>query len=125
MAVQLIQQPGGRRAIQKYGSGRFVVSGADFSGSVIVLLSHTVSWPVATIDDLTPGAFDLLVPQAGAIDVCLLGCGARTAFLPRALRAFFKDVGLHVEPMDTGAACRTFNVLAAEGRALVAALIAV
>jgi uncharacterized protein len=45
--------------------------------------------------------------------------------VPPALRAALRGAGIAVEPMDTGAACRTFNVLLAEGRRVAAALIAV
>jgi uncharacterized protein len=45
--------------------------------------------------------------------------------LPAALRTALKAAGISSDPMDTGAACRTYNVLAGEGRAVAAALIAV
>ena len=54
MAVQLIRQGGGRRSIQKYGGGRFTVSGATFAGSILLLPNETLPWPVAAFDELTP-----------------------------------------------------------------------
>jgi uncharacterized protein len=47
------------------------------------------------------------------------------AMIPAALRAALRAKGIVIEPMDTGAACRTYNVLAAEGRKVAAAVIAV
>ncbi|HET6224238.1 MAG TPA: Mth938-like domain-containing protein, partial [Dongiaceae bacterium] len=61
----------------------------------------------------------------GTIDLLLVGCGARMAPLPPALRQALRQIGVVMEPMDTGAACRTYNVLMAEGRRVCAALIAV
>jgi uncharacterized protein len=125
MAVQLIRQGGERPTIRKYGGGTFVVAGVKVAGSVLVLPGGPRAWPVASFVDLTPDVFSPLAEIAGQIDVCLLGCGAQVERVPKNLRDHFRAVGLHVEAMDTGAACRTFNVLAAEGRALAAALIAV
>lgn len=66
-----------------------------------------------------------MLALAGKVDVCLLGAGPRLLPIPRALRTALKDAGVPTDPMDTGAACRTYNVLAGEGRAVAAALIAV
>lgn len=59
------------------------------------------------------------------IDVILFGTGARQIFLKPELKKSLKDQGLFIETMDTGAACRTFNVLMAEGRRAAAALLPV
>ena len=66
----------------------------------------------------------MLAPDAG-VDLLLLGCGAAMRPVAPALRAALRKAGIAVEPMDTGAACRTFNVLLAEGRRVAAALVAV
>jgi len=55
----------------------------------------------------------------------LIGCGARIARVPEALRAQLRKRGIVVEPMDTGAACRTYNLLIAEGRRVAGAFVAV
>lgn len=126
MAVQLIRQGGGgRQVIQAYGGGGFRVSGAAYRGSILVLPDATQAWDVAAFAALTPNAFAPLFARAAALDLCLVGCGARTLMLPAEVRAAARAAGLHLDVMDTGAACRTYNVLAAEGRALAAALIAV
>ena len=62
--------------------------------------------------------------QVGGIDLLLLGCGARMAMVPAAVRQYLRAAGVVVEGMDTGAACRTYNVLMADGRRVAAALIA-
>jgi uncharacterized protein len=119
--------PAGRQIVESYGGGRFRVSGSVFEGSVLVLTDRTVAWPVTNVSAIT---FEDLAAvaeaaRAGTIDLLLVGCGARMAPLPPALRRSFRDLGVVLEPMDTGAACRTYNVLMAEGRRIAAALIAI
>ena len=55
----------------------------------------------------------------------LIGCGARGGFIPPALRDGLKAQGLVCDAMDTGAACRTYNVLLSESRRVAAALLPV
>ena len=95
-----------------------------YRGSVIVTPRTTILWPVTRLEDqLTAESFAPLQALEPTIDVCLLGCGARMQRLPAALRAALKQQGLSPEPMDTGAACRTYNMLVAEGRMVAAALL--
>jgi uncharacterized protein len=63
--------------------------------------------------------------ENGSVNLLLIGCGPRMAMIPAALRASLRAKGVVIEPMDTGAACRTYNVLMAEGRLVAAALIPV
>ena len=60
-----------------------------------------------------------------SFEILLLGCGPQIAFLDPLLRQAIRDRGVKVEVLDSGAACRTFNLLVTEGRAVAAALIAV
>jgi uncharacterized protein len=57
--------------------------------------------------------------------ILVIGCGERFLPPPKGLRDDLRKAGIALEWMDTGAACRTFNVLLAEDRGAVAALIAV
>ncbi len=118
--------PEGRQIIQSYAGGAFKVSGQTYEGAVIVTPTATEIW--AAPDDfsaLTAGHFEPLLTRAADIDVVLLGCGAHGVFFPPAFRAALKAGGLSVDAMDTGAACRTYNVLMAEGRRVAAALLPV
>jgi uncharacterized protein len=63
--------------------------------------------------------------RAGEIDLLLVGCGPRMMQIPAGLRGAIRATGVVIEAMDTGAAARTYNVLAAEGRKVAAAMIAV
>jgi uncharacterized protein len=119
--------PAGRQIVESYGSGRFRVSGRVFEGSILILTDRTAAWPVADIASMTLDGLAAVAEaaRAGTIDLLLVGCGARMAPIPAQVRRALRDVGVVMEPMDTGAACRTYNVLMAEGRRVAAALIAI
>lgn len=119
------QAPPGRELIQSYAGGRFRVSGAIYEGSVLVTPKATFAWPVTRFEDIAFDSFAVLLDGEIKVDVCLLGCGVRMQRLAPDLRKAVKERGLIVEPMDTGAACRTYNMLIAENRMVAAALIAV
>jgi uncharacterized protein len=127
---QLASRPGPqekrpRQLIESYGDGGFRVSGTAHKGSIIVLPEGTEGWAVADISKLTLKSLAAVTGAEPPAEILLLGCGARIADLPKALRGQLKQRGIVVEPMDTGAACRTYNLLIAEGRRVVGALIAV
>ena len=117
--------PAGRQVIESYGGGGFRVAGVLHTGSIIVLPERTLAWSVAATDLLTESALAPLFDAAGSLEILTVGCGARFSLPPAVLRAALKARGIALEWMDTGAACRTFNVLLAEGRQAAAALIAV
>ncbi|MFZ5791840.1 MAG: Mth938-like domain-containing protein [Pseudomonadota bacterium] len=119
--------PAGRQIVESYGQGRFRVSGAVYAGSVLVFPDRTLAWPVAAAGEVTIKALTEVTAagRAGGVELLLLGCGTRMMLVPSALRAALKEAGVVVEPMDTGAACRTYNLLMADGRRVAAALIAV
>lgn len=113
--------PEGQQIVESYGPGRFKVTGQLFQGPILVRPTKTEIWPIADFSKLSVNDFSLLFD--GQSDILLLGCGARALFVPPTLRQALKEKGLVVEAMDSGAACRTFNVLMMEGRAVAAALI--
>ena len=113
--------PADRQVIEAYGQGSFRVSGVLYQGAILVFPEATQTWPpmemaAVTVDSLQP-VFD-----KGA-DILLLGCGPRMLQVPRDLRQALRSAGIIVDAMDTGAACRTYNVLLAEDRRVVAALL--
>lgn len=119
--------PAGRQIIESYGDGRFRVSGVSFESSVLVFPERTIPWGPAAAAEITLESLQEVARAAGGgtVDVLLIGCGVRMAMIPSALRRALRDAGVVIEPMDTGAACRTYNVLMAEGRRVAAALIPV
>ena len=115
----------GRAPIDAYGNGGFRFAGMSHKGSLLVLADGIRAWPVAALEQLLPEDFAALFAAKSGIEVVLLGTGAEHRPLPVSLRAAFEHEGLGVEPMSTGAACRTYNILLGEGRAVGAALLAV
>jgi uncharacterized protein len=116
---------GGRQQIQAYGGGGFRVSGVRFGGSVLVHAEHTDAWPVESVAEIPAPDVAALATGAPAGTLVIIGCGARFVPMPPSLREALAAAGVHAEWMDTGAACRTFNVLVAEGREVRAALLAI
>jgi len=117
--------PVGRQIIQSYGDHRFRVSDIVFESPVLVFPEKTVTWSVSSIESLSVDALSEVIEADSAIDILLIGCGKAMALIPPDLRDALKDSGIVIEPMDTGAACRTFNVLTTEDRRVAAALIPV
>lgn len=115
----------GQQTIQSYGGGRFLISGRAYEGSVLVFPDATLPWPVSDSTAITVDTLSPVLLAGEGVRVLLVGCGKRRAILEMEVLAALRAAGIGVEVMDTGAACRTFNVLAAEGRAVAAALVAV
>ena len=115
----------GRAPIEAYGNGGFRFAEMSHRGSILALPSAIEAWPAARTGDLTAEAFSRVIREAADIDILLVGTGEALVPLPRETRVALDAAGLAPEPMATGAAVRTFNVLLSEGRAVAAALLAV
>ena len=118
MELTQISQPG-RQVIERYGPSGFRVSGAIHLGPILVFADCTVEWPDAAV---TEAALAPIV-EHGGVELLLLGLGRRMMPVAPALRTALKAHGIAVEAMDTGAACRTYNLLLAEDRRVAAALL--
>lgn len=95
----------------------------DYYNNPFILASQQVvaGWNVDSIDDIGEETLQLIFDMQP--ELVLIGCGKTQVFLPPATQALFFSRGIGFEVMVTGAACRTFNVLVAEGRNVVAAII--
>ncbi|MQX35260.1 Mth938-like domain-containing protein [Roseospira navarrensis] len=113
--------PGHRQLVQAYGDGAFRISGVQHTGSVLVFPDVVYPW---SGEISAEGLADVLA-AADDVEVLILGCGPSMTLVPSNLRRTLKDHGIVPEPMDTGAGCRTYNVLLAEDRRVAAALVAV
>jgi uncharacterized protein len=107
--------------IRAYGNGELRINGEIYRSTVILSASTIQSAPdIRSVADL-PG-FDVSGILALEPEVLLIGTGQRQVFPAASFRAQFLRAGIGVEVMDSGAACRTFNVLTAEQRRVVALL---
>jgi uncharacterized protein len=111
--------------IDAYGNGGFRLAGVFHKGSQVLLPEGPIAWPNADLSKTTVHDLDILAPVANEIDFLLIGCGSDMVRLPKEAQEYLDELGIPVELMNTGAACRTFNVLIAEARPLAALLIAV
>jgi uncharacterized protein len=114
--------PAGRQVIERYGEVGFRVAGLIYRGSVLVFPDRTLPWSAVSASDVT---WESLAPviEHGGVQILLLGLGRAMRAVPHTLRDTLHAAGIVVEPMDTGAACRTYNVLVAEDRHVAAALL--
>ena len=111
--------------IDAYGNGGFRFADMSHKGSLLCLPTGIYAWDVTSAADIDIASFAKVLDDKTDILFLLLGTGRTQIFPSRAIRNAFDVAGLGLEPMDTGAACRTYNVLLAERRPVAAALIAV
>ena len=112
----------GATRISSYGPGYFAIGERIVRNAIIISADGTVTpWPPVVPADLDEEHLRQIIAREP--EVVLLGTGSRQAFPPPELLRPFVESGLAVEVMDTAAACRTFNVLAAESREVVAGLL--
>jgi uncharacterized protein len=114
----------GRAPIDTYGNGGFRFAGMSHRGSLLCLPSGIFGWPATTAEEIDRESLAQVIAEADRIDVLIVGTGKELVPLPMSLRAELRAFRIIGEPMSTGAAVRTFNVLLAEERAVAAALIA-
>ena len=111
----------GHNAITAYGEGYVMVNGVRHEKNVIVLLDRILEWETEAFEALGVGDFERLAELDP--EVVLLGTGARLRFPPPGITRPLIEARKGLEVMDVQAACRTFNILASEGRRVVAALL--
>lgn len=111
--------------IASYGDGQFTVGGVRHEGSLLLMAGEVRPWDIASIDQLSLASLDAVLARADALDVLLIGCGAGAAMIAPEIRQAFKARGVVIDAMDTGAACRTYNILLSESRRVAAALVVV
>lgn len=115
----------GRAPIDAYGNGGFRFADMSHRGSLLCLPSGIYGWDMLLGDALTPDRFQKVLDEAAEIEVLLVGTGTELRPLPADLKTALRARQISSDPMSTGAAVRTFNIMLAESRAVAAALIAV
>ena len=112
----------GQNAIARHGPEGVAVNGVEHTESVVVpWRGDVVPWHAESFESLRVEHFARVA--ALKPELVIFGSGARLRFPAPALLRPLIDAGIGVETMDTAAACRTYNVLLAEGRSVVAALL--
>ena len=112
----------GQNAIARHGPDGVAVGGVEWTESVVVpWTGPVVPWKIEAFDRLSAEHFERIAAMRP--ELVVFGSGARLRFPHPSLLRPLIDARVGVETMDTAAACRTYNVLIAEGRSVVAALL--
>lgn len=117
--------PKGKQIITGYGNGQFRINGIPHTGSVLIFPDKTMPWSIAANQAISLESLQPIIDVADQVELLLIGCGKNQSILPPKIKDPFKEAGIKLEIMDTGAAVRTYNVLLAEERRIAAALVAV
>lgn len=117
-----LDQPQGGNIISEHDLRTVWVNGVKHQHSVLVPWQGTVEpWQVARFEDLEDAHFQRIL--ALKPELVIFGSGSKIRFAKPALYRGLIEARIGMETMDLGAACRTYNVLASEGRAVLAALL--
>lgn len=112
----------GLNLVQRYGVGAVRIGTTEYASSILVMPgAPVIAWPPRSFGELDAAHFEMLAARKP--QVVVLGTGRQQHFpAPQLLAALARDrIGLEI--MDTASACRTYNILAAEGRNVCAALL--
>jgi len=112
-------------SITAHGPGWVSVNGQRHETSLVLSAEGSCSaWSAQRFEQLEPAHFEQLLNLAVAPpELVIFGSGPRLRFVPPACLRALIERGIGVETMDTAAACRTYNILASEGRRVLAALL--
>ncbi len=117
-----LDNPSADYVFGNYGDGKLKVNQSDYDASLIIFPDQLhADWPVNSVDDLEVQHFEEIITRSP--DIVLLGTGQQQQFPSVDLRRSLVQAQLNLEIMDTAAACRTYNLLVAEGRDVAAAVI--
>ena len=117
-----LSKPVEKNIFSGYGPGYVVVNKKRYENSMITMPDKIIeNWQAAEVEKLTEEHFELLIPYEP--EIILLGTGATLRFPSPLVTKDLLESKIGVELMDTNAACRTYNILMAEGRNVAAALL--
>jgi uncharacterized protein len=116
--------PKGHNIIKGYGDMTFKINDDEYQSSLIVSPEEVIKWQAESHTDISVPILEESVKFEDT-EILLIGCGSTHKPIEDKVIIGLQKSGVGVEVMTTGAACRTYNVLLAEGRKVVAALILV
>jgi uncharacterized protein len=109
-------------SVTAHGPGWLAINGERFEHSLLITSDgQKIQWPCEQFAQLAPAHFELLLDLSA--EIILFGLGSKHQFLHPSLYQSLISKGVGIECMDTMAACRTFNILAAEHRQVAAVLL--
>ena len=111
--------------IEAYGNGGFVFAEMSHRGSLLCLPDAIWAWPVTKPAEIDEYSLSRVFKAANSIDTLIIGTGTEVWMPPTILREALRTVKVVLDPMQTGPAIRTYNIMLGERRRVAAALIAV
>ncbi len=111
--------------IEAYGKGGFAFADMSHRGSLLCLPDAIWAWPVSKPAEIDEHSLARIFKAANSIDTLIVGTGTEVWLPPRGLREALRAVRVVLDPMQTGPAIRTYNIMLGERRRVAAALIAV
>lgn len=124
MSITITPVPhGDLQFINSYKSGEFYVARERYAHAILVFPRFTRSWMPHSTKEFGIEDFDLVVGHEPIPEILLIGSENNLARDQTALRTELRNLGIGLELMDVGSACRTFNVLLSEGRNVIVGLI--
>jgi len=111
--------------IEAYGKGGFAFADMSHRGSLLCLPDAIWAWPVTRPQDIDEASLARVFAAANAIDTLIVGTGTEVWVPPKSLRDALRAVKVVLDPMQTGPAIRTYNIMMGERRRVAAALVAV
>ena len=111
--------------IEAYGKGGFAFAEMSHRGSLLCLPDAIWAWPVTRAVDIDKASLQRVFAAADGIDTLIIGTGTEVWLPPSSLREALRAVKVVLDPMQTGPAIRTYNIMIGERRRVAAALIAV
>jgi uncharacterized protein len=111
--------------IEAYGKGGFAFADMSHRGSLLCLPEAIWAWPVVRAADIDRASLERVFAAADGIDTLIIGTGTEVWLPPSDLREALRAVKVVLDPMQTGPAITTYNIMIGERRRVAAALIAV
>ena len=111
--------------IEAYGKGGFAFADMSHRGSLLCLPDGIWAWPVTRAEEIDEVSLARIFAAANSIDTLIVGTGTEVWIPPKGLREALRAVRVVLDPMQTGPAIRTYNIMMGERRRVAAALIAV
>ena len=117
----ILENPDATHFVKRYTSGRVELNTGEYTQSILIHQDKVVSWCVWGIEQLDSKEIEAIVKLKP--ELVVLGTGEKQVFPEHAVLASLYNAKIGIEIMTTEAACRTYNILADEGRNVLAALI--
>ena len=116
-----LESGAGQNLIRAYAPASITINNMAYTRSLIVTPAQVTDWPPASFTELLAAHFEMIAVMQP--EVVILGTGAILQFPPPKLTRALVEAKIGLEVMDTGAACRTYNILMSDGRRVAAALL--